>query len=1020
MEFRVLGRLEVSVGAQQLDLGPPKQQIVLASLLFSSNRIVSGGQLTESVWSHPPAAASANLRVYLAGLRRTLSVPGEASRVETLRGGYRLRTLPGELDIDRFDELTGRGEHAATRGRMSEAAGYFEQATRLWRGGVLDGMAYGPGLQPMVARLEQRRLTLIEQWAEVSLHIGNYEYIATKLHPVVAEHPLRERMWAQLMFALIRSGRPAEALTAFARARAALAEELGADPGPELQRLHRQLIRGGAASAAMPGEFDLAIPDPGNGRRDGHSRGSAGTTIPRQLPAGSSDLCGRSVELDRLGQLLAEAPMWRGPTVVAVDGTAGVGKSALVLTAAHRCAERFVDGQLYINLQGATPGLEPLPPVEVLGRFLRALGVSPATVPTEEAEAAALFRSQVAHRRVLMVLDNAASLAQIRPLLPAGAGCAVLLTARHALTLVEANRLHLALLPPSDAVTLLGQVAGPERVAGDPETAARLVALCGHLPLALRIAGARLAARPDWPIHVLADRLQAAHHRLDELSVPDADVRASIELTYRGLAEQTRQAMRRLGLLRAGDFTSWALAALMDTSLDSAERLLDDLLAVHLVEVVSSTGQGDSRYRFHDLVRLFAQERAAQDDPQQVRISALRRLVGAAMALAEQADLYLGADFLGVVRHRLARWSLPREHVQRLTADPAGWFDHEHDFLVAVVDEGIDIGATDLAGCLAASLTMLFQVRNHFAEWRRVQNRALVAALRSGDTRTALKLHRGLGELDTIQDRYPDAVAHFEEALGYVTSRDSGYEMALTAGLGYLHRLLGQYDQALRHFTRAKLMAESAGNINGLVYAINGVGAVHLERGQVDMAVGYFRTCLRLSRAAGYLPGEAQALRTLGHVRRIDGDHDEAAELFLGAEEISELLGDRLGQAHAACWLAEMRIRQGRHAEARRLLARCLWIYRQFGNAWGEAATLRAIAVGQLAIGLPAQARLRAEQAVAIWRRIASPHWLAIGLDTLAEAYDGLGEQIEAERAREEALDLRQRLTRYQVHNTDR
>jgi DNA-binding SARP family transcriptional activator/Tfp pilus assembly protein PilF len=1006
MEFRVLGRLEVSVGAEQLDLGAPKQQIVLASLLLSGNKIVSGDQLTEAVWWQPPAAAAANLRVYLAGLRRVLRVAGEAPRVETLRGGYRLTVLPGELDLDRFEELTGQGEHAVRESRLSDAAGHFEQASRLWRDRALDDMAYGPGLQMRVAQLEERRLALIEQWAQVRLDLGDHSDVVTKLRGMVAEHPLRERLWAQLMLALSRSGRPTEALAAYAKARAVLVEELGADPGPELQRLHRQLLRGDDAPASSPAERGTATAAGTLIRR-----GPAATIIPRQLPAGPSAFCGRTAELAQLEQLLAGAQVRRGSVVVAVDGTAGVGKSALVLTAAHQYADRFPDGQLYINLQGATPGLEPLPPVEVLGRFLRTFGVSPNSVPADEAEAAALFRSQVADRRLLVVLDNAASIAQVRPLLPAGPGCVALVTGRDVLTgLAEANRLHLVLLSPGDAVDLLGQVAGPERVAADPDAVARLVALCGHLPLALRIAGARLAARPGWPVRALAGRLQAAQTRLDELSVPDAAVRASIELTYRGLAEQTRRAMRRLGLLRARDFTAWGLAALMDTPLANAERLLDDLIAVHLVEVSSSTGQGDSRYRFHDLVRLFAQERAAEEDPQQVRAAALRRLVGAAMALAERADLRLGADFLGVARHRLARWSLPREEVERITADPGDWFDSEHDFLIAAVDEGIDIGATDLAGGLAASLTTFFQVRNRFTDWRRVQSHALVAALQAGDNRTALKLHRGLGELDTIQDRYADAVVHFETALGLATARDSEYETALAAGLGYLNRLLGQYEKALRYFSQARVLAEKTGNVNGLVYAANGIGGIHLERGHLDEAASYFQECLRLSREASYLPGEAQALRSLGHVHRAGGDHDEAAELFLRAKEISETLGDRLGQAHAASWLAEMRIRQGRHAEARWLLARCLWGYREFGNAWGEAATLWAIAVAHLAVALPGKAQRRAEGAVAIWRRIESPHWLALGLETLADAHDGLGEQAEAERARAEALDLRRRL----------
>lgn len=1006
MEFRILGRPDVYHNGQRLDIGAPKQRVVLAALLLGTDQTLSTDRLVESVWWHPPAAAGANLRGYLAGLRRALRVPGEReSRLRTVRGGgYQLTVLPGELDLDRFQELADQGGQALRAGRMPEAAERLEQALRLWRGRALDGVVCGPALQAKAAWLDERRLTVAEQWAQVQLGLGRPENVVTELRGLVTEHPLRERLWAYLMLALTRAGRPGEALAAYADLRAVLARELGTDPGPELRQLYQRILHGPDRVAEHDGSRTGADRvEAGAARTSGRHEPAAGS--PRQLPAGTNAFCGRTGELNLLHQLLSGAASRRGPVVVAIDGLAGVGKSALAVAAARASMDGFPDGQLYVDLQGASPGLRPLPPVEVLGRFLRTLGVRPSAVPDEEAEAAAMFRSMVAQRRILVVLDDAASVAQVRPLLPAGPGCAAVVTSRDVLLgLSEAVRVPLGVLTGSDAITLLGRLVGPERVAEDPGAALRIATLCGHLPLALRVAAARLVARPGLPLAALADRLEVAQHRLDELAVADLAVRSSLDLTYRGLGAATRSAFSRLGLLRLRDFPSWALAALLDVPLTQAERLLDDLVAASLVEPA-----GGSRYRLHDLVRLYAQEQAAEE-PGHARTAALRRLVGAALALAERADARLSADFLGVSRHRLARWSLPQAELDRLTAEPMAWFEREHAFLVAVVDDGLDLGVTDLAGCLAASLTTFFQISNRFEDWRRVQSRALAAAERAGDRRTALKLHRGLGELDTIQDRYADAIAHFEAARATSTARDPEYEAAVAAGLGYLHRLRGEYEAALRDFGRARQLAARIDNLNGLVYATSGIGVVHLERGRLTEAAEHFAECLRLSRQAGYLPGEAQALRCLGHVARAGREYEVAAARLQAAKEISERLGDRLGAAHAGCWLGEMWVRQGRHAEARRLLARCLWTYRDFANAWGEAGTLWVLAVAQLAVGRPRPAYRRAEQAVAVWRRIGSPYWLATGLETLAEAYEALGDGASADRARREAEDLRHRL----------
>ncbi|MFD0818646.1 BTAD domain-containing putative transcriptional regulator, partial [Micromonospora zhanjiangensis] len=431
MEFQVLGRPDVFHGGERLDTGPPKQRAVLTALLLYRNQGLSADRLVKSVWWEPPRAARSNLRLYLASLRRVLRPPGEpGTRVRTVgAGGYQLSVLPGELDLDRFDGLVEEGERALRAGWLPVAADRLEQATRLWRGRVLDGVPCGPALHAEATRLEERRLAVVEQWARARLVLGQPEATIAELGSLARENPLRERLWELLMRALYGAGRASEALATYARLRRMLAGELGVDPAPELRRLHEQILRGEVQPT---------------------SAGPAAGAAPRQLPTGPRHCYGRTVELADLRRLLTDpAP---GPLVVAVDGVAGVGKSVLALAAARSGADRFPDGQLYVDLRGATSGLIPLRPVDALGRLLRTLGVRPDAVPDEEAEAAALFRSVVARRRILLLLDDAASADQVRPLLPAGPGCATLITSRHVLSgPIDAHRVPLGVLSTDDA-----------------------------------------------------------------------------------------------------------------------------------------------------------------------------------------------------------------------------------------------------------------------------------------------------------------------------------------------------------------------------------------------------------------------------------------------------------------------------------------------------------------------------------------------------------------------------------------
>jgi DNA-binding SARP family transcriptional activator len=998
LRINVLGLLRLERDGEQVRLGP--QQVALLSvLLLEVGRSVPATRLMRLLWDTPqPDGRSSTLRSHVSNLRRALgarcedsvggpsAASGQAGLVTTVGVGaaigYRLDLRPEQIDAHRFERGYAEGQRLFAAGETARSAAVVGEVLALWHGPAYADVADRAFARPAISRLDALRRAARRLQAEALIALGRHSEVVGELTRAVADDPYDEGPRRLLALALYYEHRVDEA-AALCRDGLALLRDRGLD-APELAELQRTILR-----RTVPAGERWAAP-------------TGDAVRPCLLPPAQSRFVGRRDEAAKAQRILSDR--WR-PATLLVTGQAGVGKTAFAVRVAHAVAERFPDGQLYAKLN------EPADPSVVLGGFLRALGVRGAAVPTDQTDRMQLYRSLLARRQVLVVLDDAAHAAQIRPLLPNGPRCAAIVTSRTSLAGLDGVRTPLGILTDEQALLLLREMVGGERVDAEPAAARAIVGRCGHLPLAVWVVGARLAARPHWLLDSMADGLADEHRRLDLLTVGDVAVRASVELTYRSLAEDARRALRLLGLTRARDFPPWLLAALMDIPVGRAEQLFDDLVEVHLLDPVSM-GTAGVRYRLHDLVRLYARERAVAEEPTAARTAALHRMLGACLDLAERADAGLSADFLGLVRHRIPHWTFPASEAEALVGDPLTWFDREHACLVAAVDEGLDAGVTDLAGCVATSLTTYFQVRNHFDDWRRVQSKALAIAVAADDRRTAFKLHRSLGELDTIQDRYPDALAHFQAAEKLGTTDDPEYEAAVTSGLGYLYRLLGQYDHALRYQLRARDLEWQTGNINGMVYAENSIGVVYLERGLPDDARAQFTEALRHSRQAGYLPGEAQSLRCLGQVHRAARDYAAAAWCYHQAYEISIRLGDRLVAAHAACWLGDIQVRRGRHAEGRRLLAKCLWTYREFGNVWGQAAVLTALADAHLAVGRPAPALRRARQAIAIWRRVGSPYWLATGLEVLSRALRAAGERVGADRVCVEVAALREGVVR--------
>ncbi|GAB3893490.1 hypothetical protein GCM10027612_43140 [Microbispora bryophytorum subsp. camponoti] len=711
-EFDVLGPLRVSRDGVPVPLDAAMLRRLLAALLCTPGRPVAVPALIEALWgSTPPRSAHKTLQIYVLRLRRAL---GERDRVVHCAGGYAATVLPPELDVLRFRELTAAGRAARRTADLAKAGTLFERALGLWRGPAYADVGDVAMVADEARRLEEERLLTCEELAVVDLARGRHAELVTGLTEMAELHPYRERLHACLMLALSRAGRQTEALRLYQRTRTVLGEELGVEPGRLLRRVHEAILRDeasgpfageilgpetacaderaaslearsavddtvddttgdttgdtggdtggdaeGRADAAWIGEGRIGEGRIGNGRTGegwaGEGRTVPATTVPCQLPPDIPNFTGHRDTAESLRLWLTGADGHTGAgghtgttPVVTLYGGAGTGKTTLAVHVAHRLRETFTDGLLYIDLGGTRP--RPVDPAEALARFLIALGVDARAVPDEAEERGTLLRTVLADRRVLVVLDDAAGEEQVRPLLPGGAGCAVLVTSRCGVAGLSARSVRVGPLDPACAAELLGRIAGPVRVAARPTVAAEIVRLCGHLPLAIRIAGAKLALREHWRLDHLADRLRAERRRLDELALGDLSVRAGLAADYDRLGETTRRALRMLGLLDVPSFAAWMLAAALDVTVREAETYAELLVDAQLLSCEGSDGNGRFRYRLPELARLYARERAELEETAGERDRAVTRVLGALLALAETADSGLPEQRASVVR----------------------------------------------------------------------------------------------------------------------------------------------------------------------------------------------------------------------------------------------------------------------------------------------------------------------------------------------------------------------------------
>ncbi|MFD9796722.1 BTAD domain-containing putative transcriptional regulator [Streptomyces sp. NPDC059070] len=905
----MLGPLRAWRDGRELPTGPAQQRAVLASLALRRGRVVPVPDLLEDIWGwDPPASAAVALRNHVFRLRAALEPdPRTPAVLVSESGGYALRLDGAALDASVCERLKAEAERARDAGEHEQAVRLLKEALALWEGTALTGVP-GNFAERQRQRLTETKLALHESQLGLELRLGRHAEAMAELSSLADEYPMREGLRALHMLALYRCGRQGDALAAYGATRRFLSEEIGVEPGPDLAALHQRILR---SDPGLDLSSPVTVPDDDHG-------GAPGRIRPAQLPPVAPDFTGRTQEAERVGRALAGAAEQTGhaATVCVVHGMGGVGKTTLAVHAGHAVRERFPDGQLYADLRGASR--TPLEPEAVQRSFLIALGVSPQSIPTDAAERTALYRSQLDGRRLLLLLDNAVGAEQVQPLLPATPRCATLVTSRTPLMgLPVTSRTALEPFSEAEALALLERIAGPERLPKEPEAARGLVRACGFLPLAVRIAASRLAARPRWSISALAARLADSARRLDELQAGGLAVEAAFELGYASLNGPAARAFRLLAVPETVDLTLGPAAALLDTTQDRAEEVMEELADAGVLESFEP-----GHYRYHDLLKLFARHRSLKADAAHERQDALNRLASLHLRAVSRALRTVSPD------SRLTKAVDPRLAVGPRFADhdaAQSWMIKEIDNVLCVAAQIADdadgpVRAAD-ARVVGRTLVLLTYVSDHDVPWGSftslghmlldeaemgddlpgVVNACAILALahaaagRYGQARDCAR--RGY---ETAASQEPDIRHHLAHIQGVVIAADP----------------TSAEDQAA-YFAHAAELSRAAGDPCFEAQCLLGLITTHLARRQPAQAVPHCHQMLALGRTTGSAFGSALAHRHLGQALHDLGRPGEAVEQYTRALVLCDAHYMPVQRARSLLGLARAEHDDGRLAEAR-------------------------------------------------------------------------------------------------------
>ncbi len=901
VEFRALGPVEIIVAGRPEAPYAAKPQTLLSLLLLDVNRVAERDWLIDQLWSgEPPKAAQAALRAYIYRLRKHLDQLDGGAKVHTKAGGYLLEVEPAAVDVHRFETLVTRGRIALQDGLFASARTTFQKGLDLWRGTAFAGIDV-PAVRDKARRLDELRLEVTEQCLGAALESGPASGAVAELEALTAAHPLREGLWRLLMLSLYRDGRQSEALAAYQRLHQLLNDELGINPSQPVEQLHRQILTG-----------DLVVADT--------------THHPRQLPAATPYFTGRASQLTELNELL------RGVVKVAVlTGTAGIGKTALAVHWAHQVADRFPDGQLHVDLRGFDPVEQPMAPAGAVRAFLDALGIPSAKIPAGLDSQAALYRSVLADKRILVILDNARDADQVRALLPGGAGNLVLVTSRNQLAgliTLGAQPIKLTQLDPADAGRFLTRRLRGGRTATEPEAVQQIIDSCAGLPLALAIVAARAAIAPHFPLAVLSAQLKDANDRLDALADPDPaiDVRAVFSWSYRALSTEAAQLFRLLSVHPGPDITVTAAASLFGSP---PQQLLTELSRANLL-----LEQTPGRYSFHDLLRAYATELAAAEDTRE-RDEATLRLMDFYLHTAYDASrltvptrdpIAVAPARPGVVPERLA-------DAKQATA----WLATERAVLLAVVDQaagqGLDIHCWQLVWTLHHHLYRL----GHWHDLAAISRTALEAIRRLGDGAAETRGLRLLADVYTRLERFDAAQELLDQALVLCRSMNDRIGQANTyQASATIWRWQDQFPEAIDCNRRALELFTTAGHRPGQARALGSLGWHLARNGDFEDALAYGKQAVALMQDIDDRPGEASVRHTFGYVHHALSQHHQAIAEFGQALDLYRDLEFRAGEAESLNGLGDSQQALGHHATARDAWRQALAIYDDLGRSEAE------------------------------------------------------------------------------------
>lgn len=886
LRFEVLGPLRCLADAHEVPLSTPRERTVLTILLLHAGEPVPAATLIDAVWGELlPRNARGQLQSSVWRLRKLFEDAGGSRKlIATDPIGYRVQVGPEDLDVLRFRRLRDEARAAATAGSVADANDHFRAALAEWRGPALTGFD-NSAVRDQAVALDEEYVQALEDCIAIELERGRGDTLVPELTRYTRQYPYREKLHGDLMLALYRAGRQGDALAAYQRGRQLLQDNLGIEPGDDLQTLHKAILNH---------DPTLNLP------RTPQTGGTPATFVPAQpqmLPADIPDFVGRTSEIDSIRTLLTHLT-GTAVRVVAIAGSAGVGKTALSVHVAHHLRHDFPDGQLFANLHGIEVD-EPSAPLEVLGRFLRALGVDRTTLPSTLDERVDLFRGLLSDRRTLVVLDNAGTADQVLPLVPGGAGCAVLVNSRTRLGhAIGADDIVLDVLDAHQTTDLLERIAGARRIQSEPEATVDLARLCGYLPLAIRVVAAKLATKPHWTVRKLVERLSDERKRLDQMTYGHLDVRSSIEMSYSGLTKDSELLLRRLGDINLHEINVWTAAALLDTTTADAEEVLEQLYDARLVDIAGRDPTGHARYRLHDLVRLLAREHAVADELAAELYACHARAAGAWLYFAEAVHRGVyGGDYMTISSPAL-RYTIETTVTQALTTAPLRRFDHERLSVVAMIRQSAQDGNASHCWGIAAATSSLFQMRYYYDDWTTVLQTALAATEQAEDGLGRAAILHQLGGLHADRRDYSTAMEHLRHAADLFERAGHQYGHAIvTVATAQVERLRNDLDAALRGYERA--LPAVRGDHGGEAYTLRGIGQVYMARGEDLRADAYLGQALQIARERGSRRSEAQALFWQGMLRLRREEHESARPLFAEALILTQALGDRPGEAQA-------------------------------------------------------------------------------------------------------------------------